>query len=331
VPKITGYTVGEARKLLLENGLRFVGASEPSGPFLQPDHEEIYDQKPKATTYVKKGTCIYVETRTQAMEAILQNLGTKEFAILLIKKFDSNKDYLTGEIKEEDVFYEGVGSYRGEYKDGLPHGEGKFTVTSDDVESGLKKGTSYDGHWENGYMHGEGTYTLPDGSYYHGNIANNKQEGKGTFIWESGNQYAGNWVNDIMEGEGTFTWKNGNQYSGNWVNGHMEGQGTFTWVNGDKYIGPISDVRHGIGKHIFSESGNLAGDSIEGRYVNGLHNGRGTYTYADGRYDIGTWKDHKKNGTFLCYDAEDQLLCEKKYVDGNVTSIQYVNQEVTQP
>lgn len=95
--------------------------------------------------------------------------------------------------------------------------------------------------------------------------------------------------------------KDGSKYEGDWKNGN----------------------RHGKGKFTYGESNEFAGDIIEGYYMEDSRNGQGIYYYKNGNYDIGTWQNHKKHGTFLCYDSNGQLLCEEIYIEGKLKTDDY--------
>ena len=62
------------------------------------------------------------------------------------------------------------GSYIGEYRKGLANGTGTATGTD-----------SYSGQFKNGYPDGNGKYTWKNGDWYEGEWKKGKQNGKGTF------------------------------------------------------------------------------------------------------------------------------------------------------
>ena len=66
---------------------------------------------------------------------------------------------LFGQPNKTGVLYiwENGSSYKGEWKDGKKHGQGKFTYGK-----GKGKGDEYVGEWKDGKMHGQGTQTLKD-------------------------------------------------------------------------------------------------------------------------------------------------------------------------
>ena len=111
----------------------------------------------------------------------------------------------------------------------------------------------------------------------------------------------------MYHGKGTYTWADGREYKGDWINGNRYGKGTFTLAHGCRYEGDwYNDSIHGFGKRIHTE---ICCDYVEdglieyaGYYTNDLQHGQGKCFYKDGSYDIGTWKNDKKHGTFLCYD-----------------------------
>lgn len=205
------------------------------------------------------------------------------------------------------IFYTRGNGYKGYFLNGGRHGKGTFT---------WEDGGSYDGDWENNKMHGKGIRIWADSSKYEGNWNNDNRHGKGICTYASGNIYEGDWENDNPHGKGTFTWKDGSKYEGDWINGYQQGNGILTWEDGSKYEGDfLYGNRHGKGKLTYGKDNEFAGDVIEGEYVEDSRSGQGTYYYKNGNYDIGTWKNHKKHGTFLCYNSKGQLLREERYVN----------------
>jgi hypothetical protein len=88
--------------------------------------------------------------------------------------------------------------YKGELKDGVPHGSGIETWTT---------GSQYDGEFRNGKRHGQGTFIWGEdsdsrGDKYVGEWRDGKRHGQG--VLESGDyQYKGNFENDKYDGKGT--------------------------------------------------------------------------------------------------------------------------------
>ena len=97
------------------------------------------------------------------------------------------------------------GIYRGECKEGIPHGVGTVTFNN---------GDEYRGTFADGVIEGEGKLTAADGSVYSGDWQDGKRSGEGTFTWARGSRYVGEWLDDERHGKGTFTWANGNRFEG---------------------------------------------------------------------------------------------------------------------
>ncbi len=88
------------------------------------------------------------------------------------------------------------GTYEGELKDGIPHGEGTAYY-----ESGIK---AYEGEFEDGLPHGEGKVYYRSGNLgYVGEIKKDIRHGEGTLYYESGSiWYEGGWKEDKFHGFG---------------------------------------------------------------------------------------------------------------------------------
>ncbi len=81
------------------------------------------------------------------------------------------------------------GTYSGECRKGLAHGEGTAQGTD-----------KYAGHFRKGLPHGTGTYTWADGSYYEGHWKNGMKEGEGKMA-NSDSTYTGIWKEDKYVGK----------------------------------------------------------------------------------------------------------------------------------
>lgn len=92
---------------------------------------------------------------------------------------------LQGEMKD--------GTYTGELKDSIPHGQGKWTSPA---------GESYDGEWENGDFNGYGTWTGTD-DHYVGEWKDNLLHGKGIYTHE-GHVWDATFKEGVFQ-EGTHT------------------------------------------------------------------------------------------------------------------------------
>lgn len=68
--------------------------------------------------------------------------------------------------------------YRGEFRDGKPHGYGHYNYCN---------GTVYKGYFKDGHKHGRGRLRMHNGHSYIGEFKNDVKDGRGCFIWASGN------------------------------------------------------------------------------------------------------------------------------------------------
>ena len=344
VPKIVGCTVAEAKIILEKNGLKFLYN------FTETNEQEIVKQEPKENCYVKKNSSIFAITRKQAIDEVEKNFSAKfEFKALSVVQINAMGDLLNGYF--ENIVYYDKSVYSGNYKDGIPngkgtyrtetfeyngnfakfkykddlfkvdiHGKGKFIMIKDDDDSDLKVGDSIECNWNAGeLLNGHGIIIISGWGKYDGNWLNKKRHGKGVFTWENGNIYDGYWEDGNRHGKGVFTWVNGGIYNGDWKDNKMHGEGVLIWTDGSKYEGTFeNDNLHGKGTFTYGKDDEFAGDIIECYYVEDSRNGQGIYKHKNGNYDIGTWKNHEKQGTFLCYNSNGQLLREEIYVDGKL-------------
>lgn len=129
-----------------------------------------------------------------------------------------------------DLKYESGSSYKGQVKDGLPHGYGCWTGPS---------GEWYEGEYENGRRHGSGKNGWSNGDVYEGNWSNDQRHGYGKNTWPTGAKAAthvGYWKENKRYGYGVTTFLNGRRYEGHWKT-HMAGEGIITAADGTKKHG----------------------------------------------------------------------------------------------
>ena len=101
-----------------------------------------------------------------------------------ITKSNSKKELLTFINPNGDT-------YKGEIKDGKPHGKGTWIYTN--VE---KVEVTYEGDFKNGKYDGQGTYTLPDGEKYVGEWKDGLKHGLGILTYSNGEKLVGDFVSD---------------------------------------------------------------------------------------------------------------------------------------
>jgi len=211
--------------------------------------------------------------------------------------------------------------YEGEMRDGERHGQGIMLF----AKEGELTGRKYDGQWQNGQIHGRGVYINAKGSCYEGEVANGNYHGQGVMLYATdgklnGNKYDGQWKNDVWHGSGVHTTSRGIRYEGEVANGNYHGKGVMLYatdgkLDGRKYDGQWQNGKwHGHGIYITSK-----GNRYEGEFLNSNYNGQGTYTFKDGRYYIGSFKDDKFHGKGVTYSADDVVVKEGEWKEGEFT------------
>jgi hypothetical protein len=100
--------------------------------------------------------------------------------------------------------------YRGDMRNGRPHGYGSYLDNT---------ALSYDGEWKAGLFHGRGTLKLPSGDEYVGSFRAGKANGMGRYIDVTGEMYEGPFAAGHRHGHGTTTLPTGRTYRSAWSNG----------------------------------------------------------------------------------------------------------------
>ncbi len=221
--------------------------------------------------------------------------------------------------------------YKGNFKDGLYHGQGELTRAD---------GTSYVGNFENGQFHGSGVYTktyvkkqgnadnksLEDNigkRVYSGTFVNGVLSGDGT--WLDGNKrYEGKFLNGLFHGEGLYS-DPGGTYMGLFSGGAFDGQGTYTGVDGESYKGEfLAGLYHGSGVLTFA-----SGDVYTGGFQLGRQHGKGKIVYAEaldgieeviGRWEFGRLVEANHEQLAV---ADEQLVEHALYHQNDVLETQW--------
>ncbi len=208
--------------------------------------------------------------------------------------------------------------YVGEFKEGLPHGQGTHTFVNREKYDTSEYGEKYEGEFQDLHFHGQGTLTFPDGSKWVGAWKNSQLNGYAVTYYADGsiNQEGIFKDNKFLKAQtkpkaphvwalpacpssgyfhncyGTHTWGGGLKYIGDWKNNKKNGQGTLTSGKGDKYVGDWKDDKyHGQGTVTFAN-----GNSYVGEFKNGKKHGQGTYTWASGNSYVGEYENGKRQG-----------------------------------
>ena len=119
----------------------------------------------------------------------------------------------------------------------------KFCMSSGDV---------YRGEFRNGLKHGEGMEKFGNGDSYTGLYVNGLPDGYGEYFWEDGSHYKGDFKQGLRNGFGI--WKKSNKphcesYRGHYLLDKKSGYGLYVWNEGDYYKGHFfDDLKHGLGE-----------------------------------------------------------------------------------
>ena len=134
---------------------------------------------------------------------------TKDDSSYRFYRLEKNKTMGRGfRIKDERVNVEASTDkkvhtkYTGEWKDGLKHGQGKWTYKDGPIQE------TYVGEWKDGMKHGQGKFTYTNGSLketYVGEWKDNERHGLGKMIHINGSlreTYVGEWEKNKRFGSG---------------------------------------------------------------------------------------------------------------------------------
>lgn len=142
------------------------------------------------------------------------------------------------------VAFEG-GRYRGEMRDGAPHGRGNLIGPESrryvgDWKDGRYHGRGvlvadeigrYLGQFEDGRFHGDGMLARPDGSIYQGRFARGRFDGDGRLRLANGHRYVGAFKEGRPHGFGTL-FRPGVEIAGIWANGCIDVKGQAVGLTG---------------------------------------------------------------------------------------------------
>ena len=169
--------------------------------------------------------------------------------------------------------------YEGEWRENLPHGQGRQWAEDDSADgattiapSGRQKkesGGCYDGQWVHGKKCGFGVFSASDGSVYEGEYQDDVKCGMGTLRWPDGQVYTGLFKDGRRHGAGRTEWPSGDVFEGMYANGVKHGLGVLTLANGDIHTGSYeADEPHGAGRYETRD-----GDCFTGAWQRGQRHG----------------------------------------------------------
>jgi antitoxin component YwqK of YwqJK toxin-antitoxin module len=189
----------------------------------------------------------------------------------------------------EEIDYQGVIRYVGEWRDGKRHGQGTLYYQNGAIK--------YYGKWQDGKQHGQGTsYNYNGNIDYQGNWKDSAPHGQGTLFYFNGKVlYQGKWIDGKPNSYGTFYNENGSIiYQGEFMDGEFHGQGTQYYEKGTvEYQGEWMEGKsHGQGTQYY-EKGTV---EYQGEWMDGEFHGHGTKYFENGSIDFqGEWIDGKPN------------------------------------
>jgi len=191
---------------------------------------------------------------------------------------------------------------------GHPNAEGEWTSESSTRTSTIKVqypgGESYKGDLKNGMPHGVGTRTMASGRTYHGQFERGRRHGAGRMVLASGENLQGSFIGrgGSLTGTGTIALQGGAEMSGTFADGMLHGEGgLYRSSNGVCWHGHFHNstlsghasmscpAETHQGKEGFPAS------EFVGSVENNRTHGAGEITFGVLRYE-GTWVDGELQG-----------------------------------
>jgi serine/threonine protein kinase len=207
---------------------------------------------------------------------------------------------------------DGIHTYTGSFKAGKANGSGKMELR------GKYEGHTYVGSFKNDLFYGKGTYRFADGTKYVGNWRDGENHGKGTVIFASGDKYQGGFKKNKFHGKGKYTYKNGDTFTGTYVDGEREGPGIYRFRSGEE-----SESVYVAGKETNPVTIRLTNGDVYVGDVSKETNrweDRGTFSFKEGGKFIGSYKNGKRDGFGILYDATGQIAQSGTWRDGELVS-----------
>jgi len=157
----------------------------------------------------------------------------------------------------------------------------------------------YRGNFRNGLPHGLGYVDFIGGTRFEGMFENYQKHGQGTFFYANNDRFEGMYENDQRHGQGTSFYANGDRFEGMFENDQRHGQGTSFYVNGDRFEGMFENgLAHGRCTKFFAD-----GTRFEVTYENGQAHGQGTVFFANGDRAELMYQNNQQQGEFIYVDG----------------------------
>lgn len=214
-------------------------------------------------------------------------------ALTALMKLLSSDEKKRPAVTNDEIDYGNGLVYRGEVRDGKPHGRGCLYFTH---------GAKLDGCWKNGAPDGTGVLTLCDGRSF---------KGKGwRFVTDKpcrdGDrpaQYTGLLCGEVFTGVGGLICSDGYSYIGELVNGRPDGQGRYIFCDGTEIVGRWSyfeEKRH----------------PYKGMILDGKAWGNGEYRLNDNSRYIGEFREGEISGFGRHVDKKGRVLRAGNWLNG---------------
>lgn len=123
---------------------------------------------------------------------------------------------------------------------------------------------SYEGDCKKGLAHGQGKAKGTD--QYEGQFRNGLPDGKGTYLWSTGEKYTGQWKNGKRNGIGEYTFPDNGKDTTN------RGQWVDDKYTGPVIPKPSVIQKEGIDRYSFQKNGELRKRVLINFYQNGMRN-----------------------------------------------------------
>ena len=198
------------------------------------------------------------------------------------------------------------GKYFGEFKEGKPHGMGRY-------ES--KEGITYEGSFVKGSMDGYATITYADGMRedglvkYTGETQGGDAHGYGAMFYKDGSVYYGHIDHNVYSGQGVYI----DMKDGGKKKSGIYKHGSLAQPMDEKEFDLIYGSKNGYGIKL-TQNGRYQGN-LEG----GLPNGQGMMDYYSGMLYVGEFADGKADGQGMCEDKAKGIKYVGDFTDDEIT------------
>ena len=181
----------------------------------------INTEKTVRIAFAGNGRLTQLASSSRFLETVQKD--GKPYVVLSYESAASeHKTNATVKPAEEWVNF-GAARYKGEMKNGLPHGHGIMHGSDHSV---------YEGAWMDGRRNGNGRSVWPDGFKYEGQWQDNEITGYGVMDYPDKRHYEGFFVKGLRHGKGKLVQPSGEWFEGYFDNGSITENGTYYTASG---------------------------------------------------------------------------------------------------